>query len=112
MAVLPFATISIQPCERLDLGLVSSAGADKPQLACPNSASAPPSAPGPRRRPTLPRLRMCAFEPRPFPPRELSNVPLAYVEEQLRKLASNYWGKTETADCTLGTPLTLYETHS
>lgn len=53
------------------------------------------------RRPTLPRLRMCAFEPRHFPPPELADVPLVYILAQLRRLAPYYWCKPETADCTL-----------
>jgi hypothetical protein len=52
-------------------------------------------------RPILPRLRMCAFEPRAFPPPELKDVPLVYVLEQLRRLAPYYWSTPETADCTL-----------
>jgi hypothetical protein len=44
---------------------------------------------------------MCGFAPRPFPPPELADVPTSYVHEQLRRLAHSYWGKTDTADCTL-----------
>ena len=41
------------------------------------------------------------FIPRPFPPPALANVPVEYIVDQLHSLASNYWSKPETADCTI-----------
>ncbi|KAK0441048.1 hypothetical protein EV421DRAFT_742810 [Armillaria borealis] len=43
-----------------------------------------------------------SFEPRPFPPPSLLDVPVEYIIDQLHNLAPHYWDKLETADCTLG----------
>ncbi|PCH37735.1 hypothetical protein WOLCODRAFT_22815 [Wolfiporia cocos MD-104 SS10] len=45
------------------------------------------------------------FVPRPFPPPALADVPLEYIIDQLRRLASHYWSKPETSDCTIVVPL-------
>lgn len=42
-----------------------------------------------------------SFIHRPFPPSPLAGVPEAYIVDQLRNLAPNYWNKPETADCTI-----------
>ncbi|CAL1705607.1 unnamed protein product [Somion occarium] len=47
------------------------------------------------------------FIPRPFPPPALANVPVEYIVDQLHSLASNYWSKPETADCTIIVPLPM-----
>ena len=38
---------------------------------------------------------------RPFPPPALENVPLLYILDQLHNLATHYWDKPATADCTI-----------
>ena len=43
-----------------------------------------------------------AFVPRPFPPPALADVPLEYIIDQLRRLASHYWSRPESSDCTIG----------
>ncbi|KAH9005307.1 hypothetical protein EDB86DRAFT_1749784 [Lactarius hatsudake] len=45
------------------------------------------------------------FVPRPFPPPSLTDVPLEYIIDSLRKLAPRYWNNTETADCSIVYPL-------
>ncbi|CAA7271602.1 unnamed protein product [Cyclocybe aegerita] len=47
---------------------------------------------------------MPSFDPRPFPPSSLTGVPLDYIIQQLHNLASNYWDKPDTADCTIIVP--------
>ncbi|KAF9068311.1 hypothetical protein BDP27DRAFT_1327434 [Rhodocollybia butyracea] len=42
---------------------------------------------------------------RPFPPSSLSGVPFAYILDQLHDLASDFWGKPETSDCTIVIPV-------
>jgi hypothetical protein len=44
---------------------------------------------------------MPSFEPRPFPPSSLTGVPIEYITQQLHNLASQFWDKPETADCTI-----------
>ncbi|PBK78720.1 hypothetical protein ARMSODRAFT_947692 [Armillaria solidipes] len=46
-----------------------------------------------------------SFEPRPFPPPSLLDVPVEYIIDQLHNLAPHYWDKLETADCTLVVPV-------
>ncbi|KAI0647396.1 hypothetical protein C8Q79DRAFT_1000329 [Trametes meyenii] len=41
------------------------------------------------------------FVPRPFPPPALAGVPLEYIIDQLRRLATHYWSRPETSDCTI-----------
>ncbi|KAF7363914.1 hypothetical protein MSAN_01049500 [Mycena sanguinolenta] len=45
------------------------------------------------------------FTPRAFPPPSLSGVPVNYILDQLHNLASQYWDKPDTADCTLVIPV-------
>lgn len=45
------------------------------------------------------------FAPRPFPPPSLTDVPHEYIVDQLRTLASHYWDKPQTADCTIIVPV-------
>lgn len=47
---------------------------------------------------------MPSFEPRPFPPLSLTGVPIEYVTDQLHNLATQFWDKPETADCTIIIP--------
>jgi hypothetical protein len=47
---------------------------------------------------------MPSFEPRPFPPSSLTGVPIEYITQQLHNLASQFWDKPETADCTIIVP--------
>ena len=49
----------------------------------------------------IPPSTMPAFEPRPFPPPSLSGVPIEYITGQLHNLASQFWDKPDTADCTI-----------
>ncbi|KAG1743927.1 hypothetical protein EDD22DRAFT_982094 [Suillus occidentalis] len=42
---------------------------------------------------------------RPFPPPSLSHVPHEYIVDQLRSLASHYWDRPQTADCTIIVPV-------
>ncbi|KAH9945820.1 uncharacterized protein BXZ73DRAFT_95341 [Epithele typhae] len=42
-----------------------------------------------------------SFVPRPFPPPALADVPLEYIVNQLHRLASHYWSRPETSDCTI-----------
>ncbi|EGN95630.1 hypothetical protein SERLA73DRAFT_186744 [Serpula lacrymans var. lacrymans S7.3] len=49
-----------------------------------------------------------SFLPRPFPPSNLADVPVEYIVDQLRNLASLYWNKPETADCTIIIPVPNY----
>lgn len=51
---------------------------------------------------------ICSFNPRPFPPPSLAGVPTEYIVDQLRALASQYWNKPETADCTISGSLQPY----
>jgi len=44
---------------------------------------------------------MPSFEPRQFPPSSLTGVPIEYITQQLHNLASQFWDKPETADCTI-----------
>lgn len=53
------------------------------------------------------RLPNHRFIPRPFPPPNLAHVPVEYIVDQLHSLASNYWSKPETADCTISMLLWL-----
>ncbi|KAF8077791.1 hypothetical protein FPV67DRAFT_1405030 [Lyophyllum atratum] len=46
-----------------------------------------------------------SFEPTRFPSPSLEDVPLEYIIDQLRNLASHYWNKPETADCTIIVPI-------
>ncbi|KAG5637753.1 hypothetical protein H0H81_003320 [Sphagnurus paluster] len=41
----------------------------------------------------------------PSPSPSLEQVPRAYVVEQLRNLASHYWNRPQTADCTIVVPI-------
>ncbi|KAG1754316.1 hypothetical protein EDB19DRAFT_1902469 [Suillus lakei] len=43
--------------------------------------------------------------PRPFPPPSLTDVPHEYIIDQLRSLASHYWDRPQTADCTIIIPV-------
>lgn len=52
-------------------------------------------------KPTSPSPPMPSFEPRPFPPLSLTGVPIEYVTDQLHNLATQFWDKPETADCTI-----------
>ena len=61
----------------------------------PSGISYPPLAP--RRA-----MHHIPFVPRPFPPPALADVPLEYIIAQLRRLASHYWSRPETSDCTIG----------
>ncbi|KAG2147266.1 hypothetical protein BD769DRAFT_726004 [Suillus cothurnatus] len=45
------------------------------------------------------------FAPRPFPPPSLTDVPHEYIIDQLRTLASHYWDRPQTADCTIIVPV-------
>ncbi|KAG2146880.1 uncharacterized protein EDB93DRAFT_1147881 [Suillus bovinus] len=45
------------------------------------------------------------FAPRPFPPPSLTDVPHEYIVDQLRTLASHYWDRPQTADCTIIVPV-------
>ncbi len=49
----------------------------------------------------IPPSTMPAFEHRPFPPPSLSGVPIEYITGQLHNLASEFWDKPDTADCTI-----------
>ena len=70
-----------------------------PSLARVSGASLPPYPPlAPRRA-----MHHIPFVPRPFPPPALADVPLEYIIAQLRRLASHYWSRPETSDCTIGT---------
>ncbi|KAI0748510.1 hypothetical protein C8Q80DRAFT_1270907 [Daedaleopsis nitida] len=51
-----------------------------------------------------------AFVPRPFPPPALADVPLEYIVDQLRRLATYYWTRPETSDCTIAVPLSYENT--
>ncbi|OJA10143.1 hypothetical protein AZE42_07203 [Rhizopogon vesiculosus] len=42
---------------------------------------------------------------RPFPPPSLTDVPHEYIVDQLRNLASHYWDRPQTADCTIIVPV-------
>ncbi|KIJ69155.1 hypothetical protein HYDPIDRAFT_172617 [Hydnomerulius pinastri MD-312] len=42
---------------------------------------------------------------RPFPPPALADVPVEYIMDQLHNLAPHYWGRPETADCTIIVPV-------
>ncbi|KAF8517599.1 hypothetical protein BU17DRAFT_91766 [Hysterangium stoloniferum] len=44
------------------------------------------------------------FTPKPFPPPALKDIPESYIVSQLHRLASHYWDRPETADCTLIIP--------
>ncbi|KAJ3548756.1 hypothetical protein NMY22_g1137 [Coprinellus aureogranulatus] len=48
---------------------------------------------------------MPSFNPKPFPPPSLSDVPVEYIIAQLHGLADQYWDKPETADCTILVPV-------
>ncbi|KAJ2927748.1 hypothetical protein H1R20_g9354, partial [Candolleomyces eurysporus] len=48
---------------------------------------------------------MSSFNPKPFPPPSLSDVPVEYIIDQLHSLASQFWDKPETADCTIIVPI-------
>ncbi|KAJ6567035.1 hypothetical protein B0H19DRAFT_939851 [Mycena capillaripes] len=45
------------------------------------------------------------FTPRAFPPPSLTDVPVEYIIDQLHNLASHYWDKPDTADCTIVIPV-------
>ncbi|PFH54240.1 hypothetical protein AMATHDRAFT_72745 [Amanita thiersii Skay4041] len=47
---------------------------------------------------------MFDFQPVAFPP---SDVPLEYVRHKLQREAQEFWGNTETSDCTITIPLPL-----
>lgn len=44
---------------------------------------------------------MPSFNPKPFPPPSLSDVPVEYIIAQLHEYADQYWDKPDTADCTI-----------
>lgn len=44
---------------------------------------------------------MPSFQTRLFPPKDLDSVPLDYITDQLHNLATNFWDKPDTADCTI-----------
>lgn len=46
---------------------------------------------------------------RPFPPPSLSHVPHEYIVDQLRSLASHYWDRPQTADCTISKSHCFYQ---
>ncbi|KAG5647309.1 hypothetical protein DXG03_000847 [Asterophora parasitica] len=46
-----------------------------------------------------------SFERQQSPSPSLDDVPQAYIIDQLRILASNYWNKPETTDCTIIIPI-------
>ncbi|KIY71029.1 hypothetical protein CYLTODRAFT_346674 [Cylindrobasidium torrendii FP15055 ss-10] len=48
---------------------------------------------------------MPEFQPRPFPPSALADVPEEYIVDQLHSLADEYWNHPETADCTIIIPV-------
>ncbi|KAF5315782.1 hypothetical protein D9611_004806 [Ephemerocybe angulata] len=48
---------------------------------------------------------MPSFNPKPFPPPALSDVPVEYIVDQLHSLGAQYWDKPETADCTIIVPI-------
>lgn len=71
----------------------------RPSPARTSGASPLPySALAPRRA-----MHQISFVPRPFPPPALADVPLEYIIDQLRRLASHYWSRPESSDCTVGT---------
>ncbi|KAG1756325.1 uncharacterized protein EDB91DRAFT_1091934 [Suillus paluster] len=51
-----------------------------------------------------------SFAPRPFPPPSLNDVPHEYIVDQLRNLASHYWDRPQTADCTIIVPVPHHRT--
>jgi len=54
-----------------------------------------------RSAPSPPPSLMPSFNPKPFPPPALSDVPVEYIIDQLHGLANQFWDKPETADCTI-----------
>lgn len=50
-------------------------------------------------------LSESSFPPRPFPPPSLNDVPHEYIVDQLRNLASHYWDRPQTSDCTIIVPV-------
>jgi len=64
-------------------------------IPCPPTQDCKPASPPP----TMP-----SFQPRPFPPSSLTGVPIEYITQQLHNLASQFWDKPETADCTIIVP--------
>ncbi|KAF5380964.1 hypothetical protein D9615_004099 [Tricholomella constricta] len=58
------------------------------------------SASAPQCKPSTPSL-----ERQQSPSPSLDEVPLAYIVDQLRNLASHYWNKSETTDCTIIVPI-------
>ncbi|RDB21523.1 hypothetical protein Hypma_011764 [Hypsizygus marmoreus] len=58
-----------------------------------------PSAPAQACKPTVPLLQPHHISP------VLAGVPLEYIIDQLRNLASHYWNKPETTDCTIIVPI-------
>ncbi|KAI9065369.1 hypothetical protein FKP32DRAFT_1674723 [Trametes sanguinea] len=75
--------------------------APSPPLA---RSSGAPSTPYPSLAPRR-AMHPLPFVPRPFPPPALSGVPLEYIVGQLRRLATHYWSRPETSDCTIVVPL-------
>ncbi|KAF8205679.1 hypothetical protein K438DRAFT_1669919 [Mycena galopus ATCC 62051] len=66
---------------------------------CKSGSSSPPL------KPSEPISTSSLFTPRAFPPPSLSGVPVDYILDQLHNLASQYWDKPDTADCTLVIPV-------
>ncbi|KAJ6491279.1 hypothetical protein C8R47DRAFT_976670 [Mycena vitilis] len=56
-------------------------------------------------KPSDPISTSSLFTPRAFPPPSLTDVPVEYIIDQLHNLASNYWDKPDTADCTIVIPV-------
>ncbi|KIJ24951.1 hypothetical protein M422DRAFT_274172 [Sphaerobolus stellatus SS14] len=64
----------------------------------------PPSMESPS-KPNTSSNKSLPFVPKPFPPPALKDIPEAYIASQLRRVASTYWHKPESADCTFIIPL-------
>ncbi|KAF7337937.1 hypothetical protein MVEN_02017000 [Mycena venus] len=64
-----------------------------------------PGSSSPPLKPSDPISTASLFTPRAFPPPSLSGVPVDYIMDQLHTLASQYWDKPDTADCTLVIPV-------
>ncbi|KAF9566369.1 hypothetical protein CPC08DRAFT_720028 [Agrocybe pediades] len=47
---------------------------------------------------------MPSFQPKPFPPPALKDVPIEYITDQLHAMGAQYWDELETADCTIIVP--------
>jgi len=56
-------------------------------------------------KPSDPISTASLFTPRAFPPPSLTGVPVEYIIDQLHNLASRYWDKPDTADCTIVIPV-------